>query len=291
MTREELIGMATTVALGLVVQAGLAVFAVVVLRRLKRQRQDERFLAHVRALPWHEQDGPVLLGVFLTAQIAAASLAPPLTEWLQLSATQAEGVALLMQTVCLPAICLTLFFLLARARGIAPVAFRGPEPRLSTLACAGWGAAYYLAALPFVGIAAAMALAVLYALGFPAERQPIIDVLLSPDLPRWVRIDVTILAVTLVPAVEEAIFRGLLLPLALRQVRPAWAVMGVSAIFAVLHLHVPSLAPLFVLACALSLAYLHTGSLLVPIIMHGLFNGVSLAALYLIGDMPPLMGP
>jgi membrane protease YdiL (CAAX protease family) len=54
---------------------------------------------------------------------------------------------------------------------------------------------------------------------------------------------------------------------------------AVSAAFAVTHLHVPSLGPLFALAVGLGLSYELTGSLLVPITMHALFNATNVAVL------------
>jgi membrane protease YdiL (CAAX protease family) len=55
----------------------------------------------------------------------------------------------------------------------------------------------------------------------------------------------------------------------------------VSAIFALSHAHLPSLVPLFALAIGLALAYELTGSLLVPIGMHALFNAVMVAKLFI----------
>jgi membrane protease YdiL (CAAX protease family) len=45
-----------------------------------------------------------------------------------------------------------------------------------------------------------------------------------------------------------------------------------AGLFAAMHLSVSSLPALFVLALCLTLAYEATGSLLVNIFMHGLFN-------------------
>jgi membrane protease YdiL (CAAX protease family) len=93
-----------------------------------------------------------------------------------------------------------------------------------------------------------------------------------------------IVAVTLGPFVEELLFRGIALPLLARYTSTHWAVFLVSATFAVLHFHVPSFVPLFVIALAFSYAYLYTGSILVPVIMHALFNGVSLVNALLMGN-------
>ena len=84
------------------------------------------------------------------------------------------------------------------------------------------------------------------------------------------------MAVGVAPIFEEILFRGIALPLLARRWGVAPAVVAVSAFFAVIHLHVPSLVPLFIIAVSFSLGYLYTGSLLAPVVMHALFNGVNL---------------
>jgi CAAX amino terminal protease family. len=48
-----------------------------------------------------------------------------------------------------------------------------------------------------------------------------------------------------------------------------------ASIFAAIHAHIPSLAGLFVLAVTLTLVYQSTGSLWTPMLMHALFNAVT----------------
>jgi len=86
----------------------------------------------------------------------------------------------------------------------------------------------------------------------------------------------------LAPLFEEVIFRGILLPLVARRWGTAAAVVTVSALFAMVHFHLPSVVPLFVIAVAFSLGYVYSGSLLVPVAMHALFNGVNLVMLALL---------
>ena len=63
----------------------------------------------------------------------------------------------------------------------------------------------------------------------------------------------------------------------------SWALAaGLAALlFALAHFNLASALPLFVLALGLSLAYVASGSLWVPILMHALFNTFSLALLLL----------
>jgi membrane protease YdiL (CAAX protease family) len=91
------------------------------------------------------------------------------------------------------------------------------------------------------------------------------------------------LAVVLAPLAEEVLFRGILLPALGRRLGLGPAILISSALFALIHFHVPALAPLLVLSVALSLAYIYTRSLVAPVVMHVLFNAVSLTVMRMIG--------
>ena len=58
--------------------------------------------------------------------------------------------------------------------------------------------------------------------------------------------------------------------------------MATSLIFALVHQHIGTMVPLFSLGLVLVLAYELTGSLLVPIFIHALFN-LGSTALILMG--------
>lgn len=84
-------------------------------------------------------------------------------------------------------------------------------------------------------------------------------------------------AVLLAPALEEALFRGLLLPATRRGLRPWPAAVAVTVVFTALHVtqvgeYWPALAGIF--ACGLALAWLKetTGSLWPSIAFHMGFN-------------------
>lgn len=85
-----------------------------------------------------------------------------------------------------------------------------------------------------------------------------------------------LLAVLVAPVAEEILFRGVLLPALGRRWGMGAAILVSSVLFAIIHFHIPSLVPLFVFSIALSLAYIYTETIVVPIVMHSLFNAVSL---------------
>jgi hypothetical protein len=88
------------------------------------------------------------------------------------------------------------------------------------------------------------------------------------------------LAVFLAPLAEEVLFRGIVMVSLAKRLGAGGAITLTSFLFAMMHGHVPSVVPLFVLSVALSLAYICTESLLVPIVMHSVFNLVSVTWLF-----------
>jgi len=86
-----------------------------------------------------------------------------------------------------------------------------------------------------------------------------------------------IAAVIVAPIVEETVFRGFIYGVIKRFTDSWFAAFCSALLFAVVHFHIGSLIPLTVLALVLCAAYERTGSLVVPMMMHGLFNGTSIA--------------
>lgn len=87
--------------------------------------------------------------------------------------------------------------------------------------------------------------------------------------------------VLLAPPCEEFLFRGYFYGVSKRYLGAFPAALATSLLFAAFHLNLASLPGLFVLAMCLTAAYERTGSLLVPIGMHALYNSTSLVMLYL----------
>ena len=118
-------------------------------------------------------------------------------------------------------------------------------------------------------------------IAWPVEPQAALQWLASGQLGP-LRVLVLLLAsLVLAPLAEEVVFRGILLPVLSRHgTRPWRALLLTSLLFAALHLHAGSLLPLLAVGGACGLGFLATGHLLTPIVMHALFNAVSLLALY-----------
>ncbi len=149
----------------------------------------------------------------------------------------------------------------------------------------GGGSLAYLASLPMVFAAALVYQAILLAHGHEPALQDVARLMASTQN-LWFRLYMFFLAAFLAPLFEECVFRGVLLPALARGLGTGPAVFLTSALFAALHFHLPAFAPLATVAVVFSLAYVYTGSLWVPVAMHGLFNGVNLLFLFLVGPLP-----
>jgi membrane protease YdiL (CAAX protease family) len=231
------------------------------------------------AVPFFALTALVNLAFFLTVRIQFgddAALEPHTVSTLLIGQTLLfHGFIILLTAVCL------------RARRLAwRTAFGAPDR--PAWHGAAWGGILYLAAIPYFVVAALLYRLVLQALHIEAAPQDVVTVFFRPDIPLGIRIYMVVVGIALAPLAEEILFRGVVFPLVLQRLRPAAAIAFSAALFAWMHLHVPALVPLFVIATAFALGYLYTGSLLTPIVMHALFNAVNLAALWLLRGIPGL---
>jgi membrane protease YdiL (CAAX protease family) len=142
----------------------------------------------------------------------------------------------------------------------------------------------YLAVLPLIGLISLLYQKILVQLlGNKVEIQAIAQ--LISDSNSWVKAGYIALAVVAAPLYEEIIFRGVLFPMAARRIGLPGGMLAISAVFALLHFHLPSLMPLFLLSIVLCLAYWRTGSLWTSIGLHALFNGATVLALVFNGSV------
>lgn len=115
-------------------------------------------------------------------------------------------------------------------------------------------------------------------LGTSSSRQTIVE-LFTDSQTLQQRVLVIILAIAIAPLVEEFIFRFFLYGVVKRYFGRLAGLAANSILFAAVHAHAPSAAPLFVLGACFTIAYEWSGSILVPMTMHALFNSFTLVAL------------
>ena len=90
---------------------------------------------------------------------------------------------------------------------------------------------------------------------------------------------IIVIAVSIAPATEEFLFRFFLYGVAKRYFGRTFGILTNALLFAAVHLHLPSFAPLFVLGVCLTIAYEWSGSILVSMTMHAIFNAAALTLL------------
>lgn len=131
------------------------------------------------------------------------------------------------------------------------------------------------AAYPLLMLVQAM---VYGAAGGQMSPQEVVEFLQNAETPRD-RFAVLAMAVVVAPVAEEMIFRGYLYPVGKKYFGAFVSMAATSLLFAVLHGHLGSIPALFTLAMCLGLTYEKSGTLMVPMIMHAVFNAISVTAI------------
>jgi len=116
------------------------------------------------------------------------------------------------------------------------------------------------------------------AFGSGSSRQEIVD-LFNTSRTIEQRVMIIVLAVVVAPISEEFIFRFFIYGVVRRYFGIAVGLIFNALLFAAAHTHLPSAVPLFVLGGCFTLAYEWSGSILVSMAMHSLFNSVQLTFL------------
>ena len=137
------------------------------------------------------------------------------------------------------------------------------------------GAILMLAAYPLILLADVVTQRVVR--GAP-QKQAIVELFTQSSTVEQ-RILIIVLAVSLAPVAEEFIFRFFIYGVVRQYCGKVAAVLASALLFAAVHGHLPSFAPLFVLGSCFAIAYEWSGSILVPMMMHAIFNAVTLTAL------------
>jgi len=169
---------------------------------------------------------------------------------------------------------LILFFLRRHQTGWREAfGFRGPKIRRPMLLMLG-----FIVVFAVVMFLQYLSILVSAKLGWPVEDQAAVKLVTDAKSP-WVTVYLGVFAVVIAPVAEEFIFRGMLFPFVKQLGWPRAAWLGVSLLFALIHLNAPTFVPLFGFALALTWLYEKTDNLLAPITAHALFNATNLVVL------------
>jgi membrane protease YdiL (CAAX protease family) len=114
--------------------------------------------------------------------------------------------------------------------------------------------------------------------GSGSSKQSIVE-LFSGSRTIEQRMMIIVFAVAIAPLAEEFLFRFFLYGVLKRYFGRFVGITVNALLFAAAHTHFPSFAPLFILGSCFTIAYEWSGSILVAMTMHSLFNSLTLTAL------------
>jgi uncharacterized protein len=147
--------------------------------------------------------------------------------------------------------------------------------RITFLRALSTGTVLILAAYPLISLTDAITQRLF---GSSSSKQSIVE-LFNGSRTIEQRIMIIVFAVAIAPVVEEFLFRFFLYGVLKRYFGRFLGITLNALLFAAAHTHFPSFAPLFVLGSCFTIAYEWSGSILVAMTMHSLFNTVSLTLL------------
>ena len=223
--------------------------------------------------------GFVVIGELLTPLLVAPLLVG-LLEAFRITSPLREGLTVLATYLALMAGPLLILALMLRGLGRAPqegwLRFRwrplgsGLRQALQTL----------LMVLPLVSLVGWLQGQIW---GDPGGSNPLLDLVLRSHDPAAL-LCFAVTAVVLAPLFEETIFRGVLLPVAARELGGTWGVVLSAAVFAVAHLSLGELPPLFMLGLGLGWLRWSGGRLGSCVLMHALWNALTFTNLVVLGS-------
>jgi membrane protease YdiL (CAAX protease family) len=147
--------------------------------------------------------------------------------------------------------------------------------RISFFRALGTGAILLFFAYPLIGLSEAINQRLF---GSGSSKQSIVE-FFSGSRTIDERIMIIVFAVAIAPVFEEFVFRFFIYGVLRRYFGCLLGVILSALLFSAAHAHFPSFVPLFVLGGCFAIAYEWSGSILVSMTMHSLFNSLTLTAL------------
>lgn len=283
-TEEVQVGAAIGGSLILVLLLAGAVGWLIVLQKLRRKEIDAS--VDVQNMPGRQWCGEDLLvaGVCISSLLVFFAAVGLWVRQREIGALWLHLLAVLQNTILHVAVAGVLISRMYKSGGNWTVRFGIPHfrdlaPTQLLLQVGTW----YILALPLVVFAGLVSLFLVSFHGGGHMFQPVLTLFMDASTPSWFQFWIFMVAVVGAPAIEEMFFRGVMLPVLIRRCALWPGVLLCSLFFALVHGHTQSFLPLFVFGLGLSVAYIRSRNLLVPIGMHALFNAVNLVVLLLSG--------
>jgi membrane protease YdiL (CAAX protease family) len=255
-----------------------------ILLHLRRNWPDWSDLARrLTSRPWTTREAETMILAVIMFILAGRAATSALYSLGYIPEHQAQTWMVLAQTVLFHLPVLVLIFVILIRSNMIRTGFLGySTPAL--LSGLRRGTIFCLATMPILGLLALAQSHFFVKVGLPNEPQYVVELISQPG-PVWLKVYLVFVSLVTAPIAEEFIFRGIGTTALAGRVGTTWAIVIVSGAFALIHFNLYSYLPLFTIAIAFSTAYVYTGSLLVPVFMHSVFNALNLAALYVSTQM------
>lgn len=163
------------------------------------------------------------------------------------------------------------------ARGLRGFGFK-PEKAGKDIT---WGAVNLVTVWPLLFLAIMLTLLIgklIFGAGYELSEHQELEMIQSYDKVALLVI-IGFVAVVVAPLMEEMLFRGFLQTIIRSYTGQPWLSIALtSGLFAILHADVAHWPALFILSSAMGYSYEKSGSILRPIFIHALFNGMSVVA-------------
>ena len=227
---------------------------------------------------WETIAQVLLVGFFLMGQIVIPVLVQAIgTEFVAALGTRAKAAYTLTYYLLMAGSGLAvLYFSIRPYFPLPPDWFRLSGKRNWVL----WGTGGYFVALPLMLITSLINQQIWQGQG---GSNPLLQIVLEEGDPIALLL-FFITAAVAAPIFEELLFRGFLLA-SLTRYMPVWGAIALSAlIFATAHLSFSEILPLTVLGSMLGFVYTRSRSLLAPMLLHSLWNSVTMIGLFLLGS-------
>lgn len=262
-----------TLMYGAVFVVGFILLAVFTMRIQSRPLDWREPLERLAGRPWSWRAAASMVAVLFLVQVAAALVYGRLED-----SHLNENIMLVAQSLLFHGLCFVLIVRVMRKDGIDWTAGFGRTGARLWMDGA-WGVLVLTGTMPLILAYNVAAHVVMGWWGLDPQVQEVARMMAGAQ--GWMaRAYFVFLAVVAAPVVEELLFRGVLLPVLARHLGVRPALVLVALLFAVVHgLAMPAAVIFFILSIAFSLAYIYRGSLVAPVVMHAVFNGMTMLVL------------
>ncbi|MBW4514889.1 MAG: CPBP family intramembrane metalloprotease [Timaviella obliquedivisa GSE-PSE-MK23-08B] len=242
-----------------------------------RRRSLDPLLAWEVPWTWETILQVLMIGFFFSGQIALPLLIKSLGIDFSAFGGRASAVNTLIYYVLMATSALTILYLSIKQHLPLPEGWFRPGGKRNWFA---WGLGGYFVALPLMLLVSVLNQQIWQGQG---GSNPLLQIVLEEGDPVALGMFFFTAAIA-APVFEEILFRGFLLPSLTRYFPVGGAIALSSLIFATAHLSLSEILPLTVLGAILGFVYTRSRGLLSSIMLHSLWNSVTMIGLFILGS-------